>query len=329
MERKSLKFVPKLAIIIVIVCSIALGVTYLIKTLSGLSSQKIEFSSNPESIMPPFEEQVKTKEQNYNNYFYNVSKEPYTVILNFIFSWQNLLDIFAANPQIGFLRYNISQNTLESLNKNIKKTQHEFFKGSSDEIISQYGKVIKDEANYYKLDWRLILSMIKQESAFTSNAVSRAGAYGFMQIMPKTGQTLEQTLNLEDHTSPVNNLVAGIYYYALLVGRYDQAGDPEKYKFALAAYNAGSGHVEDAMSIAYYNGKDYLKWENVEEAMTMLSSNYDTLHTKIWNGRPPNGVFNNWKEPVNYVSNIIYYWGEYQRIYPEPTEKKLKKKKKR
>ena len=62
--------------------------------------------------------------------------------------------------------------------------------------------------------------MIRQESAFTSDAVSHAGAYGFMQIMPKTGSMLEQTLKLDDHRSPVNNLKAGIYYYAMLVGRF-------------------------------------------------------------------------------------------------------------
>jgi membrane-bound lytic murein transglycosylase F len=157
--------------------------------------------------------------------------------------------------------------------------------------------------------------MIKQESAFTSDAESRAGAYGFMQIMPKTGAKLEETLNLDDHRSPTNNLIAGIYYYALLVARYDGAGDTNKYKFALAAYNAGSGHVEDAMSIAYYMGQDYWDWNNVEEAIKMLGPDNDSLHVKIWDGKPPNGVFTNWKEPVDYVRNIIYYWSEYRRIY--------------
>lgn len=302
-------------IILAIVITIALAVTYLLRQFSDVNAPKIEISSNPESIIPPYDVSKNEENTDYAGYFSNISKEPLAVLTNYLYNWQNLFDIFTANPQISYLKYNISQNTLEQFEQKIQKRQHEFFKGSSDEIIAEYGDVIKEESNYYNLDWRLILSMIRQESAFTSNAVSRAGAYGFMQIMPSTGITLEQRLNLEDHTSPVNNLIAGTYYYALLVGRYDQAGKINKYKFALAAYNAGSGHVEDAMTIAYYLGKDYFDWDNVAEALTMLGPDSDSLHTKIWNGRPPNGLFTNWKEPVHYVENIMYYWDEYKRIY--------------
>ena len=56
-------------------------------------------------------------------------------------------------------------------------------------------------------------------------------------------------------------------------------------------------------------------WNNVKETMKMLGPDNDSLHVKVWGSKPPNGVFTNWKEPVNYVSNIIYYWGEYRRIY--------------
>jgi membrane-bound lytic murein transglycosylase MltF len=223
--------------------------------------------------------------------------------------------MFASNPENSWLRYTLTTPSLEKISNSVKRTQPEFYKGTSDEIIKEFGDVIIGDAKYYKLDWRLILAMIKQESAFSSTAESRAGAYGFMQIMPKTGQTLEETLNLEDHTSPINNLTAGIYYYALLVARYDAAGTDNKYKFALAAYNAGSGHVEDAMSIAYHLGNNYFVWDNVANALTMLGPDNDSLHTKIWNSKPPNGVFTNWKEPVNYVSNIMFYWAEYKKIY--------------
>ncbi|RPI19362.1 MAG: hypothetical protein EHM58_01725 [Ignavibacteriae bacterium] len=312
---RRLRYFPKIMIMTAIVITIAIAVTYLLRQFSDIASPKIEISSNPDAIIPPYDVPKEQDRIDYEGYFNNISREPLTVLTGYLYRWQNLFDIFAANPQIGYLKYNISQNTLDQLEQKVQKKEHEFFKGSSDEIIAEYGDVIKDESKYYKLDWRLVLSMIRQESAFTSNAVSRAGAYGFMQIMPGTGSSLEQRLNLEDHTSPVNNLIAGIYYYALLVGRYNQAGDTNKYKLALAAYNCGSGRVEDAMSITYYMGKDYLEWDNVAEALTMLGPGNDSLHIKVWGGRPPNGLFTNWKEPVNYVDNIMYYWSEYKRIY--------------
>ena len=291
-----------------------------------------KYFSNPENVISPINKEEPGYEiPEYSTFFSKLSNKPYFKIQEFIYNWQNIFDIFVSNPSNFQLKYIISKSNLKKLSIYVQKNQQEFFKGSSDEIIKEYGKVIKDEANYYKLDWRLILAIIKQESDFTSNAVSRAGAYGFMQIMPKTGSSLEETLNLENHTSPTNNLIAGIYYYALLVARYFDAGDPDKYMLALAAYNCGSGHVEDAMSIAYYYHKDYLKWDNVSEAMKMLGPGYDSLHTKIWKTKPPNGNFTNWTEPVNYVFNIIYYWGEYKKLYPIPEDKpkSVKKKKKR
>ena len=279
----------------------------------------IKNPSNPEHVVSPLSENNKVEPgyelPAYNVYFNEITNEPYSNLEKSIFHWQYLFDIFTSNPAYIHLKYNISKSTLEGLSVKIQKAQKEFFKGSSDEIISEYGSVIKEEANYYKLDWRLILSIIKQESDFTSNAVSKSGAYGFMQIMPKTGSSLESTLNLEDHTSPNNNLIAGIYYFALLVARYDAAGDPNKYELALAAYNCGSGHVEDAMTIAYNEGKDYLKWDNVSDALKKLGPENDTLHQRIWKSKPPAGTFTNWVEPVNYVFNIMYYWSEYKKYY--------------
>ncbi len=280
------------------------------------------FITNPENVISPVkQEQTGYENAEYQTYFSDLTYEPITNIESSIYNWQKIFDLFASNRVNIWLKSDVSKTHLENLSSKIHKVDKEFFKGNSDDILSTYGKVIKEEAKYYKLDWRLIISIIKQESDFTSTALSRAGAYGFMQIMPRTGQTLEQTLNLEDHTSPTNNLIAGIYYYALLVARYDVAGEPDKFMLALAAYNCGSGHVEDAMSITYYEGKDYLKWNNVSQALKKLGPDNDTLHVKIWKSKPPNGVFTNWIEPVNYVFNIMYYWDQYKKYYPIPEDK--------
>lgn len=286
--------------------------------------------SNPENVISPLSNNDLGYETPvYSSYFENLSNQPLNNIVRYVYNWQVLFDMFASNKANVNLKYEISSSNLQKLSSRIQRTQQEFFKGSSDDIIKTYGKVIKEEAGYYKLDWRLIISIIRQESDFTSNAVSHAGAYGFMQIMPRTGSSLEQTLNLENHTSPTNNLIAGIYYYALLVGRYDEAGDPDKYMLALAAYNCGSGHVEDAMSISYYEGKDFLKWENISNSLTKLGPNNDSLHVKIWKSKPPNGSFTNWREPVNYVFNIMYYWSEYKKIYPIAEDKPKSSRKKK
>jgi len=278
-------------------------------------------SSDPESVIPP----VQTDPFSPANYFDKTSYRNFKVIENMAYNWQTIFDVFSFNPENMKLRYSLSTNSLENISNNVKQSE-EIYKGSADEVLSEYGDVIKDECKYYKIDWRLILAIMRQESAFIPDAVSHAGAFGFMQIMPRTGSVLEQALNLDEHHSPVNN-------YALLVGRYNDCGDTNKFKFALAAYNAGTGHVEDAMSIAYYFHKDYLDWDVVKEDLKLLSSSDDSLHRVIWNSHPPNGNFSNWKEPYNYVENIMYFWEQYRKIYPIPedklvrTEKKKRKKK--
>jgi peptidoglycan lytic transglycosylase F len=309
-----LQKIPKIAIIISTACLAAIAIVGIINSFKTEKSNIEKKSDNPEAVISPLEKKETDEGFNYSEYFSRVTNEPAAILENMVYNWQNLFDIFSSNPENRYLKYTVSASSLEKISENVKKAQR-FFKGNSDEIIAEFGDVIKEEAKYYKLDWRLILAMIKQESAFVSDAESRAGAYGFMQIMPRTGEKLEATLNLEEHRSPTNNLIAGIYYYALLVGRYNDAGDTNKYKFALAAYNAGSGHVEDAMTIAYYLGQDYWDWNNVKEMMQMLGPESDSLHTKIWGSKPPNGVFSNWKEPVNYVSNIMFYWKEYRKLY--------------
>ncbi len=324
MNFKTLKIINilKLPKFIVILMFLILLVTIIVR-FSGVGNSVLnQKSSNPESLIPP----VESNKQSTDPGEY-ISKAGYMPMLRFtmlVYDWQSLFDIFTSNPES---KYSITAPSLEKLSKEVTDTHKKFYPGSSDEILSEYGDVIKEECKYYKLDWRLILAMIKQESDFTPDAVSHAGAYGFMQIMPRTGSILESILNIENHTSPKNNLIAGIYYYATLVGRYDGAGDPNKYKFALAAYNAGSGHVEDAMSLAYYNKENYLDWDVVKEYMKKLAPGNDSLHQKVWEKRPPNGVFANWKEPYNYVNNIIYYWSEYKRVYPLPEDNSKKQKK--
>ncbi len=98
-------------------------------------------------------------------------------------------------------------------------------------------------ARIKELDLALILALIRKESLFNPQARSRVGALGLMQIMPATGQSLFQRLQLPfenelDLLHPEHNLQAGVLYLAELLARYDQ--DPI---LAAAAYNAGSRHA--------------------------------------------------------------------------------------
>lgn len=188
--------------------------------------------------------------------------------------------------------------------------------GNVDAMVDQYGVLIVKECNFYKLDWRLILALIRQESYFNPEAVSHAGAYGFMQLMPATGASMQRELNIGDTKVPDNNIIAGIYYYATLVASFDFVGE-DKYKFALAAYNGGFGRVVDAMTIAAYFDMDYNKWDDVKQMYPYLASNQDSVHALVWPEakRPLYGALNNWIEPYNYVESVSYFYEEYKNLY--------------
>ncbi|MFN3134156.1 MAG: transglycosylase SLT domain-containing protein [Candidatus Kryptonium sp.] len=185
------------------------------------------------------------------------------------------------------------------------------------ETIKEYLPLIKKYSKVYGFDWRLIIATIQQESSFRHDAVSPKGAYGFLQIMPETGEELVINVShIYDFRTPEQNIVAGIHYLWIQFNRFYSKGmdSTEGLKLALAAYNAGPGRVLDAQQIAIYLGEDPNKWETIKTILPLLSSKYYTLHKYIWpTGRPRSGYFNNYQETINYVDKIVENYNKYKK----------------
>ena len=79
-------------------------------------------------------------------------------------------------------------------------------------FIKDHGTVVKRQAAKYGFDWRLILAMVKQESKFTTEALSQKGASGLMQLMPTTGEEVARSLSLAGMERPENNIKGGVFY---------------------------------------------------------------------------------------------------------------------
>ncbi len=86
----------------------------------------------------------------------------------------------------------------------------------------------------------LVISLIRQESAFNQRAVSRAGARGLMQLMPATARRMERRVSKRQLFDPETNVRIGVKYFSYLLELYE--GDVEH---ALAAYNAGPLRVNE------------------------------------------------------------------------------------
>jgi soluble lytic murein transglycosylase-like protein len=102
---------------------------------------------------------------------------------------------------------------------------------------------IDDAAARHNVDPSLVRSVVKVESNFNPNAVSRKGAMGLMQLMPSTARSL----NVSNPFDPAQNVDAGVRHLRRLLDNY--GGDV---RLSLAAYNAGSGAVSRSAGVPHF-----------------------------------------------------------------------------
>lgn len=135
-------------------------------------------------------------------------------------------------------------------------------------VISPYDSLIRVWADTLQWDWTLLAALIHKESRFNAGAVSPAGARGLMQLRPRTASLY----GCEDPMDPEQNIRAGVRLLQVLRERYKPlaANDKELTKFTLAAYNAGSGHLQDCIDHARYLGLDPSYWQNIESVIPRM-----------------------------------------------------------
>jgi len=184
----------------------------------------------------------------------------------------------------------------------------EYFATNSAGKVSPFDEIIKRCSESIGWDWRLVAALIYQESRFNPSVISPRGAYGLMQVMPETGQFFGYDVT----RSVENNIRAGISYIRMLDKLFNEwVPDPdERVKFILASYNAGHGHVIDAIRLAEKNGLDTGKWE--DNVSLFLERKADPVFygdPVVRNGRLRQGV------QVNaYVADILERYEHYRNI---------------
>jgi membrane-bound lytic murein transglycosylase F len=172
-------------------------------------------------------------------------------------------------------------------------------------MLSPFDSLIRKGAEQIGWDWRLLASLVYQESNFLPKGESWAGARGLMQLMPSTAKRFGAA-NLDD---PRQSLSAGVGYLKYL-DRYWSKTVPdrdERIKFILASYNAGLSHIIDAQKLAKKHGKDFTKWYgNVEYFLSKKSD------PKFYRDPVVVAGFCKCEEPVNYVRDILDRYEEYK-----------------
>jgi len=171
--------------------------------------------------------------------------------------------------------------------------------------ISPYDELFREAGREIEVDWRLLAAQAYAESQFDPAAVSWAGARGLMQVLPRTAQQMGVNGALED---PHNGVRAGALYLRHLIDTLEPSlpmGD--RLRMALAAYNAGLGHILDARRLARERGLDPDRWfGHVEQVLPLLSR--EAFYSRSRYG------YCRCRQTVAYVRRIQDQYAAYSRV---------------
>lgn len=203
------------------------------------------------------------------------------------------------------LFYNVTYNKYFKNIRRIEDHHDDIDRFKKTGQFSKYDRIVDKYAKIYGFNTNLLISQMYQESRFNQNAKSFAGARGLFQVMPATAKEL----NLVSVYNPDIGIHAGVKYLKWVEERlsYYTIVPDQQIWFALAAYNAGAGHVTDAIRLAKIKGWRTDMWFNhVEKAMLLLSQQKYARQARYG--------FVRGREPVNYVRNIKQRFHAYEHV---------------
>ncbi|MGB0732938.1 MAG: membrane-bound lytic murein transglycosylase MltF [Pontibacterium sp.] len=154
----------------------------------------------------------------------------------------------------------------------------------------------KDASDETGIDWRFLAALAYQESHWNPKAVSPTGVKGVMMLTLAAAAEV----NVDDRVDAEQSIRGGARYFVKTLAKIpERVSEEDKVWFALAAYNVGFGHLEDARVLTQRAGKNPNKWDDVKAHLPLLTkpAYYNTVKHGYARGY----------EPVTYVKNIRKY----------------------
>ena len=171
--------------------------------------------------------------------------------------------------------------------------------------VSAYDSIFRAYADTIGWDWKMLAAVAYVESKFDTSAVSSVGARGLMQIMPQTARAMGIPEGMEH--DPDESVRAAAAYFEYLSHLFRRVPEGERINFVLASYNAGFGHIQDAMRLASKYGKNRYVWnDNVESYLRLKNDSVYFTDSLCRNGR-----FNA-TETILFVRRVQHKYGEYR-----------------
>ena len=159
----------------------------------------------------------------------------------------------------------------------------------------------------YGVDWRLLAAMGYQESKWDSEAVSKTGVRGVMMLQESTAARM----GVKDRKEARASIHGGAKYF-LEVREMVPAriAEPDRTWLALAAYNIGFGHLEDARILTAQQGRSPDRWQDVRAVLPQLTQEHWFLKTKHGYARG--------YEAARFVDNVRAYLDILEWVAPDP-----------
>jgi membrane-bound lytic murein transglycosylase F len=207
---------------------------------------------------------------------------------------RSLEGFMALIRQNGVLEYTLSQYSPPKIAAAEGVTQ-QFIKHAG--VRLEHCKPLFEEAaRETGLDWKLLAAIGYQESQWNIKAVSPTGVKGIMMLTKDTAAQL----GVSDREDPKQSILGGARYFKELYARLpERIEEPDRTWFALAAYNVGLGHLEDARVLTAKQGGDPDDWQDVRQHLPLLS------HPE-WHPQTKHGYARG-REPVVFVNRVRQY----------------------
>lgn len=147
------------------------------------------------------------------------------------------------------------------------------------------------------IDWRLLAAISYQESHWRPHARSHTGVRGMMMLTLNTAKQM----GIKSRLDAEQSIQGGAKYFKRMIDKMpDRIPSPDRTWFALASYNVGFGHLNDARIITQRQGGDPDRWVEVKTRLPLLQQKKYYKNTKHGYARG--------EEPVRYVDNIRRYY---------------------
>ena len=176
-------------------------------------------------------------------------------------------------------------------------------------VLPRFRRMFEEAATLTGEDWRLLAALAYQESQWNPLATSYTNVRGMMML---TGDTADQ-MNVSNRLDARESILAGAEYLLLLKEQMpDRITEPDRTWLALAAYNQGYSHLEDARILTKRAGLNPDSWSDVKKWMPLL--NRPNYYKTLKHGYARGG------EAVILVESIRSYYDMLKRLKPgQPT----------